>query len=189
MLSKPTQEQSLLWWISGDVEDSSFGFKHLLQSNNSNNNPLDFDGNGGGGGLGIVEQGNGFDSIGVIGAGVSSIGHNLGAFPDSGFLGANGNGRNAGGFVSPSSSSSSGLVHFKPNNNSVGNNLPSAMLYHHQQHPQQQQEEKPHILHPMMNQQLIKRQTFSCLCHFRIIISFLNPRGRILVVGWNPFLK
>ncbi|CAN1748150.1 Scarecrow-like protein 6 [Linum perenne] len=37
MLSEPTQEQSLLRWISGgDVDDSSFGLKHLLQGGVSN---------------------------------------------------------------------------------------------------------------------------------------------------------
>ncbi|CAN0908525.1 Scarecrow-like protein 6 [Linum grandiflorum] len=97
MLSEPTQEQSLLRWISGgDVDDSSFGLKHLLQSgsnnNNGGNNPLDFDGNGGGG-LGIVDQGHGFEGIGGIGGGVSGIGSNLGAFPGSGFVGGMNNGR------------------------------------------------------------------------------------------------
>ncbi|CAI0499280.1 unnamed protein product [Linum tenue] len=106
MLSEPTQEQSLLRWISGEVDDSSFGLKQLLQNNNSNNNPLDFDGNGGSGGAGGL------------------------------------------GMVEHRSSSSSGLVHFKPNNSSVGNDLPSTMQYHHPQ----QQEEKPHVLNPMMNQ-------------------------------------
>ncbi|CAN1748153.1 Scarecrow-like protein 6 [Linum perenne] len=144
MLSEPTQEQSLLRWISGgDVDDSSFGLKHLLQSGgNNHNNPLDFDGNGGGGGLGIVDQGHGFEGIG---GGVS----NLGVFPGSGFAGAmnsGGNGRT--GLVSPSSSSGSGLVNFKAN---TVVNLPSGMLYN----PQQQVdalEEKPHVLNnPMMN--------------------------------------
>ncbi|KAK4557880.1 hypothetical protein RGQ29_007580 [Quercus rubra] len=60
--ASPSQDHSLLRWIAGDVDDSSFGLKQLLQSgSNSNTNPLDLDGNAG---LGIVDQGPGvFDPI------------------------------------------------------------------------------------------------------------------------------
>ncbi|XP_061953899.1 scarecrow-like protein 22 isoform X3 [Populus nigra] len=77
MLSEPSQEQSLLRWIAGDVDDTQFGLKQLLQSGN---NQLEFDGNAdagagaGGGGLGIVDQGHGFESLSGIPCGVSSIG-------------------------------------------------------------------------------------------------------------------
>lgn len=60
--ASPSQDHSLLRLIAGDVDDSSFGLKQLLQSgNNSSTNPLDLDGNAG---LGIVDQGPGvFDPI------------------------------------------------------------------------------------------------------------------------------
>ncbi|KAK9927534.1 hypothetical protein M0R45_024715 [Rubus argutus] len=56
--ASPGQDQSLLRWISGDVDDASFGLKQLLQGGH-NSNPLEFD--GGNAGLGMVDQGPGFD--------------------------------------------------------------------------------------------------------------------------------
>ncbi|CAK7355841.1 unnamed protein product [Dovyalis caffra] len=168
MLSEPSQEQSLLRWIAGDVDDSQFGLKQLLQSGN---NQLEFDGNAGAGvggvGLGIVDQGPGFESLSGIPGGLSSIGTNLAPFPGPGVS-------NVGsGLVAPSSSS--GLFNYK--NVGFGNNdnssvqspvfssptnsvslpvsLPPGMVYHRNQHQQvEAPEEKPQILNPqvMMNQ-------------------------------------
>ncbi|GAY43523.1 hypothetical protein CUMW_075130 [Citrus unshiu] len=67
MLSESGQEQSILKWIAGDVDDSPFGLKQLLQSGGNGNgqNPfVDFDGNAGGGGLGFVDQPPNFESVG-----------------------------------------------------------------------------------------------------------------------------
>uniref|UniRef100_A0A6N2L117 Uncharacterized protein n=1 Tax=Salix viminalis TaxID=40686 RepID=A0A6N2L117_SALVM len=167
ILSEPSQEQSLLRWIAGDVDDTQFGLKQLLQSGN---NQLELDGNAGAGagGLGIVDQGHGFESFSGNPGGVSSICSNLAPFPGPGVS-------NAGsGLVAPGSFS--GLVNYK--NVGFGNNYNSSvqspvfsspsnsvsfpislspgMVYHHNQ-PQhiEASEEKPHILDPhvLMNQQ------------------------------------
>ncbi|KAJ6714648.1 hypothetical protein OIU85_026178 [Salix viminalis] len=146
ILSEPSQEQSLLRWIAGDVDDTQFGLKQLLQSGN---NQLELDGNAGAGG-------------------VSSICSNLAPFPGPGVS-------NAGsGLVAPGSFS--GLVNYKnvgfgnnynssvqspvfssPSNSvSFPISLSPGMVYHHNQ-PQhiEASEEKPHILDPhvLMNQQ------------------------------------
>ncbi|GMJ06147.1 hypothetical protein HRI_004283900 [Hibiscus trionum] len=71
------QDHSLLRWIAGDVDDSSFGLKQLLQSGS---NGLDFEGNAG---LGVVDQGPGSDPVGNA---ISSAVLNLGGFPGSGFV-------------------------------------------------------------------------------------------------------
>ncbi|OAY56702.1 scarecrow-like protein 27 [Manihot esculenta] len=176
MLSEPNQEQSLLRWIAGDV-DESFGLRQLLQGGN---NPPDFDGSGAVG-LGIVDQGPGFEAVSGIAGGVSGIGTNLSAFPASGFTTTNnnnnGNGKVASGLVTPSSSSA-GLVSYRgvglgSNTNSNCNiqnpifassassislpaTLPPGMLYpHNLQHQIEAPEEKPQILNPqmLMNQQ------------------------------------
>ncbi|KAG6688942.1 hypothetical protein I3843_11G148600 [Carya illinoinensis] len=88
------QEQSLLRWIAGDVDDSSFGFKQLLQSGNNN---LDLDGNAR---LGIVDQGPGvFETIG----GVSTTGNLIASVNQNpNFLAYSG----SGGFANSSGSSS-----------------------------------------------------------------------------------
>ncbi|KAJ0048473.1 hypothetical protein Pint_15890 [Pistacia integerrima] len=52
VLSETSQEQSILRWIAGDVDDASFGLKQLLQS----------DGNAGCN-LGIIDQASNFESI------------------------------------------------------------------------------------------------------------------------------
>ncbi|WCJ25941.1 GRAS family transcription factor [Euphorbia peplus] len=127
MLSEPNQEQSLLRWIAGDV-DESFGLRQLLQAGG---NPQDFDGNaGGGGGLGIVDHGPVFE--GIAGIGVSNLGNFLPLSPSAelnhknGGLGSNHN----------------------PIFGSPASNLPPGMMFHHI-------EEKPQILNPqmLMNQQ------------------------------------
>ncbi|KAG6782646.1 hypothetical protein POTOM_012056 [Populus tomentosa] len=168
MLSEPSQEQSLLRWIAGDVDDTQFGLKQLLQSGSSQ---LEFDGNAGGGsgvgGLGIVDQGPGFESLSGIPSGVSSIDTNLAPFPGPGVS-------NIGsGLVAPGSSS--GLINYKnvgfgSNNSSVQSpvfssptnsvslpfSLPPGMVYHQNQLQQiEVPEKKPHILNPqiLMNQQ------------------------------------
>ncbi|XP_065857902.1 scarecrow-like protein 6 [Euphorbia lathyris] len=141
MLSEPNQEQSLLRWIAGDV-DESFGLRQLLQAGN---NPADFEGNGGGGGgggLGIVDHGPVFEAMSGIG------------------------GSNLNGLVSLSPPSSSAeLVNHKsvglginqnhpifgsPTTNSVSG-LPPGMVFHQIE----TSEEKPQIFNPqvLMNQQ------------------------------------
>ncbi|XP_050228145.1 scarecrow-like protein 6 isoform X2 [Mercurialis annua] len=142
MLSEPNQEQSLLRWISGDV-DESFGFRQLLQ-NGGNNNSADFD--SGGLGLGMVD--------GM--AGISSIGTNLSGFSASGFSSTNSSSSsnvNGNGKVNYASV---GLGNNSSSNCSVQNPifgaLPPGMVYHHRQI--EASEEKPQILNPqvMMNQ-------------------------------------
>ncbi|KAJ6326938.1 hypothetical protein OIU77_027253 [Salix suchowensis] len=167
MLTEPSQEQSLLRWVAGDVDDTQFGLKQSLQSGS---NQLEFNGNAGGGsgvgGLGNVEQGPGFESLSGIPGGVSSIGYNSAPFPCPGVP------NTGSGLVAPSSS---GLVNYKnigfgSNNNSslqsqflssptnsvsLPFSLPAGMIYH--QNQQQQiaaPEEKPHILNPNLFLQL-----------------------------------
>lgn len=151
--ASPGQDQSLLRWISGDVDDASFGLKQLLQGGH-NSNPLEFDGNAG---LGMVDQGPGFDHIGS-----SGISPSVG-FPGSGF-----NGNNAKmGFVP----GSSGPLNYKVSNVGLMNNnggnpnfsnsaLPHGMVYqNHQQF--ENLDEKPQILNP----QLFMNQSQSQLPH------------------------
>ncbi|KAJ6347613.1 hypothetical protein OIU76_004154 [Salix suchowensis] len=99
MLTEPSQEQSLLRWVAGDVDDTQFGLKQSLQSGS---NQLEFNGNAGGGsgvgGLGIVEQGPGFESVSGIPGCVSSIGYNSAPFPCPGVP------NTGSGLVAPSSS-------------------------------------------------------------------------------------
>ncbi|KAJ0106553.1 hypothetical protein Patl1_18505 [Pistacia atlantica] len=94
VLSETSQEQSILRWIAGDVDDASFGLKQLLQSGGNGHNPLvDFDGNAGCN-LGIIDQASNFESIGggLVSGNVSVT--NLGAFSGSGFVSNNnGNGK------------------------------------------------------------------------------------------------
>ncbi|KAF3448355.1 hypothetical protein FNV43_RR09068 [Rhamnella rubrinervis] len=163
----PGQDQSLLRWIAGEVDDPSFCLKQLLQSGN---NPLEFDGNAG---LGIVDQGPGFDHIngvvgGVSGSGslMTGINQNL-VFPGSGSTNSN-NGSGKVGFIAPSSS---GPLNYKVTGNcnlqnpilaNSGYNLPlpvslpSGMIYQpHQQQEFESADEKPQIFNPqlLMNQQ------------------------------------
>ncbi|XWS38550.1 hypothetical protein CRYUN_Cryun19dG0140900 [Craigia yunnanensis] len=175
----PSQDHSLLHWIAGDVEDHSFGVKHLLQSGSIGpNQGLDFESNAG---LGVVDQCPGFDPIGSLvssGPGnlISSAAPNLSGFPGSGFVpNANNNGNGKIGSVM-SSCSSVGVVNNhkvlgttiglntnvqNPMLTSPGNNigLPISlpMLYQQQQQGQylESQEEKPQILNPqiLMGQQ------------------------------------
>ncbi|KAM1885020.1 hypothetical protein ACFX14_037749 [Malus domestica] len=110
--ASPGHDQSLLRWIAGDVDDTSFGLKQLLQSGNNHhrhhNSPLDFDGNAG---LGVVDQGPNFDLIGN--GGVS--GPNF-VFGGSGFGNGSNNGSNGKlGFVPPGSGSF-GLLNYKISN-------------------------------------------------------------------------
>uniref|UniRef100_A0A2N9GGX5 Uncharacterized protein n=1 Tax=Fagus sylvatica TaxID=28930 RepID=A0A2N9GGX5_FAGSY len=170
MLSETAnQDQSLLRWIAGDVDDSSFGLKQLLQSGNNinpNPNPLDLDGNAG---LGIVDQGPGvFDHIGGGGNVIASINHNpnLPSYPSSAFSNTNNNGRNT---IVPSSS---GVLNYKvsSNNNNCNaqnpvftNSLPLPVTLSPGVIFQQQfeaQDEKPQILNPqmLMNQQQQQQQ-------------------------------
>ncbi|KAH0973804.1 hypothetical protein GBA52_015703 [Prunus armeniaca] len=177
--ASPGQDQSLLRWIAGDADDTSFGLKQLLQSgnqngsNNNNSNPLDFDGNAG---LGIVDQGPGFDLIGSSVSGTSVSGPNFG-FSSSGFV-SNGNNSSNGkvGFVPGSSGllnykvSNVGLMH--NNNNGGGNSvncniqnpiffnssntmalpvsLPLGHVVYQQQQFESSPDEKPQILNPQL---------------------------------------
>ncbi|XP_044487281.1 scarecrow-like protein 6 [Mangifera indica] len=181
MLSETSQEQSILRWIAGDVDDASFGLKQLLQSGGNGNNPfVEFDGNAGSN-LGIIDQGSIFESIGggLVSGNVDVT--NLGAFSGSGFASnnnGNGNGKIA--------ASSSGLVNHKvvglhsnnsnnmsnANFGSSGNNnmpmvpmsLPPGVI---DQRSQSQKfeipEEKPQILNPqiLMNHQQQHQQVQS----------------------------
>ena len=175
--ASPSQDHSLLRWIAGDVDDSSFGLKQLLQSgSNSNTNPLDLDGNAG---LGIVDQGPGvFDPIiggGNVNASINNHNPNL-AYPASGFSNYtnNSNGRIGGGTtIVPSSSgvlnckvSSVGLNSNNNNCFSTNNSLPLPVtlppgVIYQQQHQQfEVPDEKPQILNPqmLMNQQQQQQQ-------------------------------
>ncbi|XP_011018300.1 PREDICTED: scarecrow-like protein 27 isoform X1 [Populus euphratica] len=167
MLSEPSQEQSFMRWIAGDVDDTQFGLKQLLQSGN---NQLEFDDNAdagaGGGGLGIVDQGHGFESLSGIPCGVSSIGTNLAPFPGPGVSNV-GSGLVASGYFSGlvncknvgfgNNSSVQSPVFSSPSNSvSLPLSLPPGMVSHHNQQQQiEASEEKPHILDPqvLMNQQ------------------------------------
>ncbi|XP_048322975.2 scarecrow-like protein 22 [Ziziphus jujuba] len=174
--ASPGQDQSLLRWIAGDVDDPSFCLKQLLQGGN---NPLEFDGNAG---LGVVDQGTGFDHIGGALGGVSGTGSlmaginpNLG-FPGSGSANNNNNGSGKIGSIAPSSS---GGLNYKVTNIGLGSNnngncnmqnpilsnsafglplsvsLPPGMVYQPQQQDFESPDEKPQILNPqlLMNQQ------------------------------------
>ncbi|XP_015580706.1 scarecrow-like protein 27 [Ricinus communis] len=186
MFSEPNQEQSLLRWIAGDV-DESFGLRQLLQGGN---NPGEFDGNGTAG-LGIVDHAPGFEAMTAIASGVSSIATNLSSFPTSGYSSItsgsnNGNGKLGSCLVSPPSSSfTSGSVNFisvglgsnsssncsiqnpifgsSPSSVSLPGALPPGMVYHHNlQHQIEAPEEKPQILNPqvLMNQQQSQNSNF-----------------------------
>ncbi|XP_042494922.1 scarecrow-like protein 27 [Macadamia integrifolia] len=82
--ASPGQEQSLLRWIMGDVEDPSSGLKQLLQSGGGS----EFEANAG---FGIVDQGFTFELNGGGGASASSSGNVMGiinpslSIPGSGF--------------------------------------------------------------------------------------------------------
>ncbi|XVE65064.1 hypothetical protein DITRI_Ditri07aG0152500 [Diplodiscus trichospermus] len=177
--ASPSQDHSLLRWISGDVDDHSFGLKQLLQSGSAGpNQGLDFEGNAG---LGVVDQGPGFDPIGSLvssgpGNVISSVAPNLGGFPGSMFVpNANNNGNGKIGSGMPSCSSVGMVNDHKvhgatvglntniqnPMFNSPGNNIGLAvslpMLNQQLQQGQylESQEEKPQILNPqfLMGQQ------------------------------------
>ncbi|XP_050375702.1 scarecrow-like protein 22 isoform X2 [Argentina anserina] len=141
--ASPGQDHSLLRWISGDVDDASFGLKQLLQSGNNNNstNSLEFDGNAG---LGSVDQGSGFDHIGSSVSGLN----NTFSGGSSGFNTVNGR-------IGYVPSSSSPMNYKLLNNNSNPNFANSALPvslphngigYQNQQH----QDEKPQILNPQL---------------------------------------
>ncbi|KAF8412415.1 hypothetical protein HHK36_000379 [Tetracentron sinense] len=74
--ASPGQEQSLLRWIMGDVDDPSLGLKQMLQGGGG---PPDFEGNAG---FGIVDQGFGFEPIGAR-AGASGSGNVIGSINPS----------------------------------------------------------------------------------------------------------
>ncbi|KAE8678028.1 Ubiquitin-like superfamily protein [Hibiscus syriacus] len=131
----PSQDNSLLHWITGEVDDhNSFGLKQLLQSGGASpNQGLDFECKSG---LGVVDQGPGFDSVGNL---VNSDPGNLGCFSGSGILpnaNNNGNGIQNSMFASPAES--------------TGLNVSLPTLYQQQQQSQylETQEAKPQILHP-----------------------------------------
>ncbi|XP_044477585.1 uncharacterized protein LOC123204846 [Mangifera indica] len=108
MLSEASEEQSILRWIAGDVDDASFGLKQLLHSGGNGHNPrADFDGNTGCN-MGIIDQGSNFESIGggLVSGNVNVI--NSGAFSCSGFV--SNNNKNENGKIA---AASSGLVKHK----------------------------------------------------------------------------
>ncbi|XP_038990535.1 scarecrow-like protein 6 [Hibiscus syriacus] len=130
----PSQDNSLLRWITGEVDDhNSFGLKQLLQSGGTcPNQGLDFECKAG---LGVVDQGPGFDSVGNL---VNSNPGNLGCFSGSGFLpnaNNNENGSQNPMFASPAES--------------TGLHVSLPMLYQQQRSQYlETQDVKPQILHP-----------------------------------------
>ncbi|KAG6688943.1 hypothetical protein I3843_11G148600 [Carya illinoinensis] len=130
------QEQSLLRWIAGDVDDSSFGFKQLLQSGNNN---LDLDGNAR---LGIVDQGPGvFETIG----GVSTTGNLIASVNQNpNFLAYSG----SGGFANSSGSSSNSYSNEKQQQFDVPDEKPQ-VLNPQLLMSQQQQSQNPNLFLPL----------------------------------------
>ncbi|XP_047314969.1 scarecrow-like protein 6 [Impatiens glandulifera] len=70
--ASPSQEQSILRWIMGDMEDPSLGLNKLLQTGNGQAPDYDFSG-----GFGVVDQGFPSDSSGQAVATGSNSGGNL----------------------------------------------------------------------------------------------------------------
>ena len=159
--ASPGHEQSLLGWISGDVDDPSFGLKHLLQSGG---NPLEFDGNAGMGMLyhsGAVFEASGAPATGNL---ITTLNPSFLGIGGSGF---SANNNNNGKIASIAQNLSTGVVNYKAStvglNNNYNpqnpvfsgslNNLPlpvslsPGMIYQQQQQQQQLEtpEEKPQI--------------------------------------------
>ncbi|KAH9777298.1 Scarecrow-like protein 6 [Citrus sinensis] len=187
MLSESGQEQSILKWIAGDVDDSPFGLKQLLQSGGNGNgqNPfVDFDGNAGGGGLGFVDQPPNFESVGGGGSLASGnfIATNLCAFSGSELLSNNnGNGKigSSPGLVNLNHKVVSGVGLNSSNSNNNCNyqnpifgsptssnvslapvSLPPGVNIQQSQNFVEAPEEKPQILNPQifMNNQQVQSQ-------------------------------
>ncbi|KAF6173694.1 hypothetical protein GIB67_021790 [Kingdonia uniflora] len=133
--ASPGQEQSLLRWIMGDVEDTSSGFKQFMQGGGG---PSEFE--GGNAGFGIVDPSFGFEPMGAASVSASSMNVSLGVGAAT---------------VSPLSlPNSSSLPNFNkvPNfgsnpifstSSSLPISMPNGVFYQ-----QQQFEEKPQILNP-----------------------------------------
>ncbi|XP_019054166.1 PREDICTED: scarecrow-like protein 22 [Nelumbo nucifera] len=154
--SSPSQEQSLLRWIMGDVDDPSSGLKHLLQGGGSS----EFEGNAGG--FGIVDQGFALESVGggasVSGNVMGTINPSL-AFPGSICAPNNLNGR-AGSVPNTSALPNYKVPCFGLNNNSNPPNpinlplpisFPPGMFFQQSQQQQPQLEpadEKPQLFNP-----------------------------------------
>ncbi|KAL5815195.1 hypothetical protein ACOSQ4_025836 [Xanthoceras sorbifolium] len=143
MLSESSQEQSIMRWIAGDVEDTPFGLKQLLHSGggDAHNDPLvDFDANAVG--LGFVDQGPNFQQFGdnILSTAVN----NLGNFSGSGFVSNynNGNGKQ-------------NAIFSSQNMPLAPVSLPSSVTYHESRNFVETPEEKPQIVNPqiLMNQQ------------------------------------
>ncbi|GMI95674.1 hypothetical protein HRI_003236700 [Hibiscus trionum] len=150
----PSQDHSLLRWISGDVNDHSLGLKQLLQSGITGpNQGFDSEGNAG---LWVLDQGSGFDSIAsIVGPGPAP---NLGGVPGSGFVpNANNNGNGNIGLVTPSCSSVEGVNNHKIVGATVGFNTNIQNMLYQQLQPGhlQNPDEKPQIFntHVLMGQQ------------------------------------
>ncbi|KAB1217026.1 Scarecrow-like protein 6 [Morella rubra] len=193
------QDQSLLSWIAGDVDDSSFGLKQLLQSEN---NPLDLDGNAG---LGIVDQGPGvFEPVGGVSAAgnlIASVNHNPNFFAYSASVGfANSNNNNGNGKIGGTTTPSTpGVLNYKVSGvglHSSGNNhcnvqnpvytcpassfplpvtLPSGGIYQHQQF--EAPDEKPPILNPQV---LMSQQQQSQNPNYFLPLSFAQQEQHLL---------
>ncbi|KAG2681511.1 hypothetical protein I3760_11G148800 [Carya illinoinensis] len=197
------QEQSLLRWIAGDVDDSSFGFKQLLQSGNNN---LDLDGNAR---LGIVDQGPGvFETIGGVsttGNLIASVNQNpnfLAYSGSGGFANSSGSSSNSysnekvGGASVPSTSgfldykvSSIGLSGSNNNNCNIQNpvftcsanslplplTLPPGVVYQQQQFDVP--DEKPQVLNPQL---LMSQQQQSQNPNLFLPLSFTQHEEHLL---------
>lgn len=192
-------DPSLLRWIANDVEDPSFGFKHLLQTAN---NPLDLEGIAA---LGVVDQGLGglepMGGVSTFGNLISSINQNpnLSAYPASGGFNSNNNGNGKiGGAISQSSS---GILNHKVSgvglniNNSSNCNmqnpvyscpanslplpvtLPSGMIYQQHHHHFEAPDEKPQIVNP---QGLLNQQAHSQNPNFLLPLSFSHQEHHLL---------
>ncbi|THG01244.1 hypothetical protein TEA_008040 [Camellia sinensis var. sinensis] len=77
--ASPSQEQSVIRWIMGDVDDPSMGLNKLLQSGGGGAQPPEFEFHGG---FGVVDQGFGLDMVSSVGNFMGSINPSL---PTSGF--------------------------------------------------------------------------------------------------------
>ncbi|KAA8522235.1 hypothetical protein F0562_012908 [Nyssa sinensis] len=117
LLSESGPDQSLLRWIADDVDDTSFGLKHLLHGADPNR----IDDNAA---LGIADQGSGFIPVstgGSTGNAIPSVTPNLSCGVGSG-LSSNDN--NSGKIGSTTINSSSGIVNCKGPNHGLNNSNP-----------------------------------------------------------------
>ncbi|KAF8379245.1 hypothetical protein HHK36_028677 [Tetracentron sinense] len=138
--ASPSQEQSFIRWIMGDLEDPSSGLKQLLQSGGSSEI-------GGNGGFGIVDQGFGFETIG--GGDSGSISPSL-TVPGSGFppININNNNSCSNGRIGSVQNQSPNPI-FSPSQNNLPLPIPSPPGVFYQQQFEAS-DEKPQLFNPQM---------------------------------------